>query len=259
MLVNPILGLPNLGCTNAVSMVRGVKPLGERRTFPKDGTYHGDSCTQPTKQQLDDLDALLQRMLSLPVSLPEEEFPPAETIPLPPSPSPLESRPQPPLPLISSVPADVLTPPPGNLVLTDPLSPSIPAEPEENPLRSVPDQRNTTEGVPHGPPQPVFAKPAPVLPPPTPEPWLPPVVPEERQVARPTFIARHPSSASSRPLEDPLWLLPVLWCNRLFDWLALGLGAAGTLAAWPHRPKSARLHRPGFAPGGPDPGNSRPL
>ena len=182
---------------------------------------------QPTKQQLDDLDALLQRMLSLPVSLPEEEFPPAETIPLPPSPSPLESRPQPPLPLISSVPADVLTPPPGNLVLTDPLSPSIPAEPEENPLRSVPDQRNTTEGVPHGPPQPVFAKPAPVLPPPTPEPWLPPVVPEERQVARPTFIARHPSSASSRPLEDPLWLLPVLWCNRLFDWLALGLGAPG--------------------------------
>jgi hypothetical protein len=155
---------------------------------------------QPTRQQLDDLDALLQRMLSLPVSLPDEETPAAETI-APPS---QEPRAQPTLAAIPPRPADVLPSAPGNLVLADPLSTSAPVG-----------------RVSGGPPQPT----APAQPPTTPPaPWLSPVIPE---IAQPSFIARSPLPTASRPPDDSPLLMPLLWCNRLFDRLALGLGAPG--------------------------------
>jgi hypothetical protein len=70
---------------------------------------------QPTRQQLDDLDALLQRMLALPVEPGEE--------------------PQPPLP---TVPPEALTAPDGNLILSDPLMPGQPMPPAVPPPDSLP-------------------------------------------------------------------------------------------------------------------------
>jgi hypothetical protein len=72
--------------------------------------------SQPTRQQLDDLDALLQRMLALPSSPPEEPAGrPADAAP----PAPPE-------------------PPAGNMILSDPLAPA-PALPPPVPWSAPPE------------------------------------------------------------------------------------------------------------------------
>jgi hypothetical protein len=143
----------------------------------------------PTRQQLDDLDALLQRMLALPVN-PSDEPPEP-----PPDPEPL-------------------SPPPGNVIIDD----SPPTRPVVPPPRF---------------PAPAVALPLPLLNPVPPAERRPPVLPPpDRPVSpRQALIA-------SRPPPEPLLLRPVLGINRLFDAVALGLGAPGR---WLRRPAGRTL------------------
>jgi hypothetical protein len=93
---------------------------------------------QPTRQQLDDLDALLQRMLALPVNPTDE----------------------PAVPAFSEPPA-----PAGNMILSDPLAP---APPRPTAAAPVPWQTVPTDPVPLPllNPVPPAERRAPVLPPP---------------------------------------------------------------------------------------------
>lgn len=148
----------------------------------------------PTRQQLDDLDALLERMLALPTS-PEDETSggPPDT-PLPPRPSALQ-------------------PPPGNVVLADPILAPLPPPPR----------------------RPEFSDPQPL-------PLVNPVPLEQRRAAilarpeplTPPFLG----TPRERPREPFVLLRPFLWCNRSYDRIALGLGAPGQ---WLRRPGGRNL------------------
>lgn len=72
--------------------------------------------TRPTRQQLDELDALLQKMLSLPGGSPEPELPPptesgGRPTSAPPTPNPLAASPTPPGPTLPMNPAATSLPP----------------------------------------------------------------------------------------------------------------------------------------------------
>lgn len=112
---------------------------------------------QPTRQQLDDLDALLQRMLALPVSPTEEEPPPEPPLPEPPP------------------PPMMLEPPPGNMVLSDPILAPPPLPPEPPEPRPLPLLNPVP---PHARRPPTLSRPEPApLPPPVPGASRPPAVP----------------------------------------------------------------------------------
>src|SRR5882762_114156 len=51
-----------------------VTEHGGSRTMSTPASTRPPAPSQPTRQQIDDLDALLQRMLSLPVKVPEEDL-----------------------------------------------------------------------------------------------------------------------------------------------------------------------------------------
>ncbi len=142
---------------------------------------------QPTRRQLDDLDALLQRMLALPVEPAEEPQP----VGLP-DPGPLFP--------------DPLTPPAGNLILADPGLPSL-----QPPAPPPPRAALAPESVP-----------LPLLNPVPPTERRPPVLPPPDRSLSPRAAL-----IASRPPSPPLLLRPVLWLNRLFDAAAFGLGAPG--------------------------------
>jgi len=72
---------------------------------------------QPTRQHLDDLDALLQRMLALPVDPSDEAAPPEPSV-----------EPEP-------VYHDALTPPPGNMIVAD--AGALPPPPRPTPRPAV--------------------------------------------------------------------------------------------------------------------------
>jgi hypothetical protein len=166
----------------------------------------------PTRQQLDDLDALLKRMLALPVNPAEEPAPPDEPLPA--------SRATPPL-----FP-EPLTPPPGNVIVTDPLPP-LPRKEEPKSAPSGPSIILAPASLPAGPvplpllnPVPPAERRAPVLPP-----------PDRRLSPRQALIA-------SRPPGPAVLLRPILWLNRGFDGLAFALGAPGR---WLRRPAGRTL------------------
>jgi hypothetical protein len=150
---------------------------------------------QPTRQQLDDLDALLQRMLALPVN-PTDDMAAALAAPH----------------------DDQLTPPDGNMIVSDPGPP--PAPPSAP--RSI--------WLPPSPPKPI---PLPLLNPVPAAERRPPVLPPPDRPMSPLAAL-----AASRPPSPPLLLRPVLWLNRQFDSLALGFGAPGR---WLRRPAGRTL------------------
>jgi hypothetical protein len=111
----------------------------------------------PIRQQLDELDALLQKMLTLPVAAPEAESPAVEQHSPPPEPEP---EPLPPLP----PPRTILSPPPLD---PEPLPQSAdPSRPE--PTTSEPPPRPTVRiDPPHRSRKPVWTPPPKPVPAPT--------------------------------------------------------------------------------------------
>ncbi|HKI37505.1 MAG TPA: hypothetical protein VKA46_36960 [Gemmataceae bacterium] len=159
---------------------------------------------QPTRQQLDDLDALLQRMLALPVNPGED---------------PADAK--------AAGPADATPrypdPPAGNMILSEPEPPPAPSQPPPPPdRRPSPRPAAPRESVqlPLLNPVPPAERRAPVLPP-----------PERPQTPRQAL-------AASRPRGIPFLLRPLLWLNRQFDSLAFNLGAPGR---WLRRPAGRTL------------------
>jgi hypothetical protein len=146
------------------------------------------SASQPTRQQLDDLDALLQRMLSLPVDPAEE--------PAPPEPPP-PSAPRYPEPFIA---------PAGNVILSDPEITISQPPPLSRPPVPLPPE---PVSLPLVNPVPPALRRGPVLP--TPD--------------RPRTPLE--ALAASRPPRPSLLLRPIVALNRCFDAVAFGLGAPG--------------------------------
>jgi hypothetical protein len=187
----------------------------------------------PTRRQLDDLDALLQRMLALPVDPAEEPAPPDEPLAASqPAAAPLADEPAPPAGnMILSDPLPVVTPPAppsGNMILSDPLPPprrddGVWMKDEPRPMAS-----GSSFLLPPSPVPPAAPVPLPLLNPVPPAqrraPVLPP--PDRRLSPREALIA-------SRPPEVFVLLRPILWLNRAFDGLAFALGAPGR---WLRRP-----------------------
>jgi hypothetical protein len=177
----------------------------------------------PTRQQLDDLDALLQRMLALPVNPADEPAPPDPPVPYP----------------------EPLPPPAGNVVLDDPAPPIAPPPvrlgsadlPVGAASRAAPEEPASARRV-----YLVDAASRAAAPAAVPLPLLNPVPPAERRppTLPPPDRPRSPRQAliASRPPGEPLLLRPVLRLNRLFDALALGLGAPGR---WLRRPAGRTL------------------
>jgi hypothetical protein len=143
-------------------------------------------------------------MLSLPVNTTEEEDHVSDTSAPPSSLSLPDPAPLPRLVGSAPVPTEDQAAPPGNLVLTDPFLPR-----EEPPVDRRQDFLfNSTQSAP----------------------GTLVVVPgrEDEEQSLPSAVPGSlPFVAPSRPLGGPFWLLPLLWFNRLFDRLALGLGAPG--------------------------------
>jgi hypothetical protein len=144
-------------------------------------------ASQPTRQQLDDLDALLQRMLALPVNSAEEPPPPPEP----------ESALRYPEPF--SAPA-------GNVILSDPEMP-LP-EPPAPSLRPVPALSEPL--------------PLPVVNPVKPSERRGPVLPAVDPSRSPLEAL-----AASRPPRPSFLVRPILGLNRFFDALLLGFGGPG--------------------------------
>ncbi len=155
----------------------------------------------PTRQQLDDLDDLLRRMLELPVNAPEEsgaDGPPPET--------PFSTLQESPVAVSFS---DPLTPPPGNMILVDPIAP--------RPIQEAPPQPRPAASVPATPLE---------------LPLLNPIPPAERTGVPllPQADPRRSGQAAllaSRPAASPMWLRPILWVNRSFDRTAFTFGSPG--------------------------------
>ncbi len=163
----------------------------------------------PTRQQLDDLDALLRRMLALPVNAPEDD-----PVPLP---QPEELSPPP----GNMILADPMAPPPGNMVLADPMAPPPGNMVLADPISAPP----AVVRIPAAPGDPL------------PLPLLNPVPPHERRPPLLALPAAPPSvprpAGSSRPPRVSLPLRPLVWGNRAFDRVALGWGGPGN---WLRRP-----------------------
>jgi len=187
-----------------------------------------------TRQQLDELDALLQRMLSVPLT-------PTET-PAPANrpggaPQPVAWRAEPP-----AVPSEVSSPPvmPPSLALALEAVPAPPPAPVPAPPISP---KPTTVPPPPPPVAKLEAKvpPAPEPPPssPAPNPPVPPVVaapPAPASPPAPVALTPAPTSTSTTGLTPvptappvPFPLLPLVALNALFDGVCGLLGPPGRL------------------------------
>jgi hypothetical protein len=161
---------------------------------------------QPTRQQLDDLDALLQRMLALPVNPAAESAPPAA-------------------PAFPELPE----PPAGNMILSDPM----PSAPPPTAAAPIPWSARPADPVPLPllNPVPAAERRAPVLPP-----------PERAPSPRQGLIASRPPEPSLL-LRPVLWLnrqfdglafnlgTPGRWLRRPAGRTLLGIAGLALLAA----------------------------
>lgn len=153
-----------------------------------------------TRQQLDELDALLQRMLSVPLAPPDTPLPGglgrADAPPLPPA-----WRPDPPAP--ASAPAASLP----QLALMEPPS-SAKIEPEPKPVAKAEPKPPTPE------PKPVAKAPTPA-----------PAKPQTAPTPAPTPAPAKPQVSAAPPV--PLPLLPLVALNAAFDSACGLLGPLG--------------------------------
>lgn len=157
------------------------------------------SPLQSTRQMLDELDAIMDRMLALPVAEPAE-----------PAAAPREAKPPTLAASLTLLEHDRAAPAP---------PPAAPSRPE----------------APAGAPRP-HAWRAPPAPPPA---ELPPLPPAAAAAVEPLplapWMAPRPSAPAAGPDEVPApapapglwWLLPLLWCNQAFDRATHALGGPG--------------------------------
>ncbi|MDY3563796.1 hypothetical protein R5W23_005418 [Gemmata sp. JC673] len=190
-----------------------------------------------TRQQLDELDALLQKMLTVPLAPVD---PPTQTAPLPPPvqpPGPPNWRPEPPVPA-PSLAHLATTQPPATLKFEPPAVPTPPAPPAPV-AKSAPAPAPTPVPV----PKPVAAAPAPKAPP-TPTPKSAPAPAPKQAVPSPTFPASKvtpvpvprpaapPTPAPAPSGSDvpvPLPAIPFVALNGLFDGICELFGPPGRL------------------------------
>ncbi|MFN4257667.1 MAG: hypothetical protein ACK4RK_00085 [Gemmataceae bacterium] len=170
------------------------------------------TAIQLTRQQIDELEALMQRMLALPVAEVDEAAPPeAETeaaLPAAPpvlDPTVLETAPLP----------EALVPPPPGPTRSPPAAPppaASPAVPEETtaPVAAASSSvaRNTDGGA---------GATADLMGPPSPAPL--PALPSLEEIEK-RWLAEEP------PPIAP-WLTPLVWINRSFDLCTYPLGGVG--------------------------------
>jgi hypothetical protein len=212
------------------------------------------------RQQLDELDALLQRMLTLPVNQPSEASGPAPE----PPPSPPVEKPKPRAPLHSlerftlpPLPAKEQTPPAPVMVKDQPPSPRpeppakrrgpvVVFQPVHSPttltvasspsitVEPLPETKEETSSVVMAAAAAVASAPAPgwgPIPeaPPTSAPILPPQKTEpepELPPARSPFLERHQARLRERRRSKP-WMGPLAGINYLFDRFAIVFGSPG--------------------------------
>lgn len=171
----------------------------------------------PTKQQLDELEALMQRMLSLPVSEGEEALPaPPEAKSRPATlPPRLRAIPDPP-PWDDPAPAATVPPPPPAHVPSPP-APRSPARPVAPPPSVVISERVRVEEYPVMPELPAApaeaASPAPAAA----EPPAPRTKPR---------VVRRLSTVAGEP-QELWWLMPLVWGNHAFDRCTIHMGRSG--------------------------------
>lgn len=176
-----------------------------------------------TRQQLDELDALLQRMLSVPLAPADTPAPravaEADAPPLPPSwridqPAPAAS---------ASVPHLVLAEPPSSGALMPEPAPAEPTAPVAAP-------KPPAKAAPAPPPLPKPAPPAEPAPKPAPAPvaTAPVSVPAPKPVApTPVAVAPVPPAPATAEPPVPLPLWPLLALNAAFDAVCGLLGPPG--------------------------------
>jgi hypothetical protein len=176
----------------------------------------------PTRQQLDELEALMQRMLALPVNHLEEE------------PSVVQDS-SPPATPSASPRAEESFPAPGTAT---PATMPVPASQEKHPESVAPvrELKNRPSGAvsllpsrsPLSPPVEKEPTEGMAVPPSALAPQPPCSTAEFKQPAA-TETPRRSVQAPSG-MEKPVvawWLLPLFWCNRLFDLATLPLGPLG--------------------------------
>lgn len=158
-----------------------------------------------TRQQLDELDALLQRMLSVPLSPADTPMPVGAPAPLP-GPPP-NWRVDPPAPIPAPAPHLTFPAPPSSVSLhqeaVPPAAVPTPPPPAPAPVKAVP--------------KPAAKAPEPVFPPPV-QPAAPP------PVAVPPRAAPAPAA-----LPVPLLFLPFVALNAVFDFVCGLFGPPGRL------------------------------
>lgn len=198
-----------------------------------------------TRQQLDELDALLQRMLSVPLSPAETPLPtPAPSVPLPTS-TPTNWRIDPPVPSSVSTPhiaipelkyeAELKYEPPAPPAKAAPPQPVVPA-PAPQPVISTPAPQVAMPAPQPATPAPQVAMPAPqpTIPAPAPQPQPQPKKAVTSAPITPAPLA--PQSTSSERITPvpttppvPFLLLPFAAVTALFDFVCGLFGPPGQL------------------------------
>jgi hypothetical protein len=177
------------------------------------GAELSDAEADSSRALFEELDALLERMLSLPVSSAEESD----------SPDGPQAAPGP-MPLITIAEAMLEPSPPPRR----PTSPSPPPPAYSAPLPPVTatDEAFAAQaGVGFTPPAPPVPQPSPVPPLPQAPPTKTMSLPSPDPVPAKPVAATEPSATFVPP--PPLWLLPLVWCNRAFDVCTTPLGPLG--------------------------------
>lgn len=165
-----------------------------------------------TRQQLDELDALLQKMLTVPLA-PVDTPPPAANLqPLAPPPVPPSWRVDPPAPAPSL--AHLANPePPPTLKFEPPVPPPAPAPVAKAPVQPAPKPEPVAKAAPAPAPKPVPTVTAPKSPP--------------APVPKPAVVPAPPTTASDAPV--PLVAIPFVALNGLFDGICGMFGPPGRL------------------------------
>jgi hypothetical protein len=170
-----------------------------------------------TRQQLDELDALLQRMLSVPLS-PADTPMPAGALPAPTPPASPGWRADAPAPAAAPLPHVQLPDPPSSVA----LQPAVSAPPVPAPKPAPPAPK------PAPAPPPVAAAPTPK---PVPKPPAPAPAPPPPKAAAPVAVPAPPPAPASESAAPPVAIqfLPFVLLNVIFDFVCGLFGPPGRL------------------------------